>query len=284
MNKKFSFKSYGKLNLFLRIIGRKDNLHLLEMINTEITLSDEISGEIEYPGSGIIEIRMSPDYNLKNIDNLVYKTSKLYMEKSNIKFDISFYIKKIIPPGSGLAGGSSNSAYTLLFLNSVFNKFSIEELIDIGFNIGSDVPFFLIGGLCKVSGFGEKVTPAENKYIGESYFLVIIPDFALSTKKVYEAYDLSMNANKDNIRDFEDFDLFPLKNDLYRPAKTINPEIEELLEDLSNTNPQGYSMTGSGSGCYAIYKNKIEVEKAFNNLKNKYKKIFIVFPKLNRNI
>jgi 4-diphosphocytidyl-2-C-methyl-D-erythritol kinase len=282
MNKSFYYKSYGKLNLHLKVLNKESNMHFLEMLNTEISLFDEINGELTYPGKGNISIDLNSNLNIDIQDNLIYKAVKAYLNESKLSFDISFNVKKNILTGSGLGGGSSNAAYTLLYLNSVFNCFNKAKLTNIGFSIGSDIPFFIKGGLNKVTGFGETLEPIE--YPIEKYsFVLLIPDFALSTKLVYDTYDQLVESSEIKKELETSINLFPLRNDLFISAKKINPLMEDVIYDLKATNPLDASMTGSGSGCFAIYKSMNDSEEAYIKLKNKFKNVYIVTPKLNRN-
>lgn len=282
---KVNYKSFGKLNIFLKVIEYcKDlKMHKLSMINTEINLYDEIVLDITYPGDGYITIDMKPDYKVALRDNLIYKASKLYMERSNFFFDANFKVKKNIPLGSGLGGGSSNASYTLLTLNKIFNKLNLEEIINIAFSLGSDLPFFIKGGLCRVESFGEVVEMISiNKY-DELIFLVIIPSFSLSTKEVYEKFDeISNNIMQD--KSPPSILGLPLHNDLIYATEQIEPRIKEVILDLKILNPIAFSMTGSGSGCFAVFDNYNETKVLYKKIRKKYDKTFLVKPKLERNI
>lgn len=274
------YKSFAKLNLYLKVLGYIDELklHKLSMINMEIDFSDEIIMELAYPGRGIIDIDMNPDFSINKEDNLIFKAVKAFIDRSGLFFDAFFKVKKNIPPGSGLGGGSSNASYTLLALNKVFNKFSTSELKEIASSIGSDAPFFIYGGLCKVEGSGEIIEMIDIPEFNDFTFIVVIPPFSLSTKEVYEKFDSIPQINNEIPTS-----KLPIQNDLYNAARLINPEIEKIISRLKEMDPLFTSMTGSGSACFAGFKDQNKAIKAQTTLKREYEKVVLVRPKLSRN-
>ncbi len=274
------YKSFAKLNLYLKVLGYIDELklHKLSMINMEIDFSDEIIMELAYPGRGIIDIDMNPDFSINKEDNLIFKAVKAFIDRSGLFFDAFFKVKKNIPPGSGLGGGSSNASYTLLALNKVFNKFSTSELKEIASSIGSDAPFFIYGGLCKVEGSGEIIEMIDIPEFNDFTFIVVIPPFSLSTKEVYEKFDSIPQINNEIPTS-----KLPIQNDLYNAARLINPEIEKIISRLKEMDPLFTSMTGSGSACFAGFKDQDKAIKAQTTLKREYEKVVLVRPKLSRN-
>jgi 4-diphosphocytidyl-2-C-methyl-D-erythritol kinase len=282
---KIAYKSFGKLNLLLKVLGfdRIHKLHKLSMVNTEIEIYDEIELELVCPGNGLIEIDMKPDSCTALKDNLIFKASIAYMEMSEFLFDAYFKVKKNIPIKSGLGGGSSNASYTLLELNRIFKKFSPKELMNIAFTIGCDLPFFIQGGLCRVEGFGEIIEPLNLPDFKNYTFVVVIPSFPLSTKEVYEKYDeISHNIIQTDFSTF--IENIPIQNDLIYAAEQIEPQLKELILDLKKYNPVASSMTGSGSGCFAIFHEFEKAKALYEKIKEKYEKTFLARPKLKENI
>lgn len=276
------YKSFAKLNLYLKVLGydKKSKLHKLSMINTEITLCDNIYLELVYPGSGLVEIDMMPDFSIQKENNLIFKAVKAFIDESKLLFDAIFKVEKNIPQGSGLGGGSSNASYTLLTLNNVFKQFSIGKLEKIAFSIGSDAPFFIYGGLCEVKGSGEIVKPIDIPNFENYIFVIIKPSFSLSTKKVYEKYDsIQHGVSEENISF-----ILPIHNDLYEASRLINPEIEKIVSLFKETKATFSSMTGSGSSCFAGFQDENTALSAYSMLKGKYKNVFLAKPKLSRNL
>ena len=164
-------------------------------------------------------------------------------------------------------------------MNKVFNKFSTFELKEIASSIGSDAPFFIYGGLCKVEGSGEIIEMIDIPEFNDFTFIVVIPPFSLSTKEVYEKFDSIPQINNEIPTS-----KLPIQNDLYNAARLINPEIEKIISRLKEMDPLFTSMTGSGSACFAGFKDQNKAIKAQTTLKREYEKVVLARPKLSRNI
>ena len=173
--------SYAKINLGLQIDKKlKNGYHKIKTIMTLIELHDEMYFE------NFDSIFVSMDKNICHMtDNLCYKVAIYLKKKYNIKNGIKIHIKKNIPDGAGLGGGSSNAAETLKFLNKAWNlNLSQKKLKKIGSKFGCDIPFFIEGGVCYAKNMGEKVKKIKNKLSNEDIVL-IIPEKKIKTKDVY---------------------------------------------------------------------------------------------------
>ena len=149
--KQLSCKSFAKLNLCLHIINRRDDgYHDLQGIFHAIDLHDTIIFKTN--NSESINLYTN-EKNLSNDDNLIYKACVMLAQKCNIKIGMDIKLKKQIPLGSGLGGGSSNAAVTLHAINKLYNiQLSKDELVTFADKLGSDVPIFIEGGTAYVSG------------------------------------------------------------------------------------------------------------------------------------
>ena len=287
---KICVKSPAKINLHLEIIGkREDGYHELAMIMQNIDLSDYI----EFENNRIGEIKLnsnSKDLSL-NDDNLIVKAANYIKEISNNKeLGANIFLKKNIPIGAGLAGGSSNAAATLVGLNKLWNlKLNCETILSLSAKLGSDVPFFVNGGCQFCFGRGEIL---ENYNIKLNYGVILLknPNVSVSTADTYKKYSQEFcsknytesdrtNAIRNNLRvnGFNDLN-FPskmrkVKNDLQVIVENENASVKQALYLLSNLqNCFSYSMSGSGPTCFALFKdinNATEVfeqnKKMFNN-------------------
>ena len=150
-------KSPAKLNLHLQVLGkRNDGFHEINSAFTLINLFDDLSFKKRPSG-----INLTGDL-IKN--NLILKAAQNLQEKYHIKNGVDIYLKKRIPIESGLGGGSSNAATTLIALNKLWNlNLSKDELMKIGLDLGSDVPFFIYGENAWGKGRGENLEPIEIK-------------------------------------------------------------------------------------------------------------------------
>ena len=143
---KINIKSPAKINLHLEVIGkREDGFHELAMIMQNIDLSDYL--EFEINNEGLIKLESDCNDLSLSDDNLIVKSAKLLRKKSNTDFGANIFLRKNIPIGAGLAGGSSNAAATLIGLNKLWDlKLDYKTILLLSAKLGSDVPFFINGG------------------------------------------------------------------------------------------------------------------------------------------
>ncbi|MFC1512497.1 4-(cytidine 5'-diphospho)-2-C-methyl-D-erythritol kinase [bacterium] len=256
-------KAFAKINLFLEITGKRpDGYHNLVSIMQEISLYDELL--IKKKKEKKISVRITGGYKTPlGKNNIVYKSADLMFRKYNINEGIDIRLKKNIPIGAGLGGGSSNAAAVIKAINRLW-KLGLDKkaLINIGKKIGADVPFFIHGGTCRVKGIGEKITVLPE--IKKWWILLIYPNINISTKEIYDRYSFTLtkfikrcsilkfsNTANGSLR-FKDF----LFNRLEEPAFTLEPKLKKIKENLACFPSQGALMTGSGSCIYAILESK----------------------------
>ena len=172
-------RAHAKINLSLDIVGKRENgYHDLSMVMQSIRLADEITLKPQK------DISVQSDLKFLPCDdrNIAYRAARLFLEEIGSVSGIGIQIKKQIPVGGGLGGGSADAAAVLMGLNRMFGfPVSFERLLEIGLACGADVPFCMTGGTCLAEGLGEKLTvlpPMPNCHI-----LLLRPQFPLSTKK-----------------------------------------------------------------------------------------------------
>lgn len=264
-------KANAKINLFLDVLNkRKDGYHNIKTIFQEISLSDELlireTGETR--GTGGIKIFCDNPQIPTDKRNLVYKASDLIKKQFGIKNGIEIKIKKNIPVGAGLGGGSSDAAAVLRGLNKLWNlKLTKNQLVKIGKQIGADVPFFLYGGRCLGKCLGDKLTPLK---IGKTRWYVIVkPPFEISTKFAYSHLTELKKTGK--IKLLCNFTLNPeqefqgLKNRLEDVVIPLYPEIKKIKEKILDYGAEFSLMSGSGSCVFGIVRNR----KLGEQIKNK---------------
>ncbi len=256
-------KANAKINIHLKIIStREDGYHNLEMVMAPIDLYDTISIDVlseEYETNVEFD-----DYSIPlGANNSVNKAIELLRKKYKFKEEFDVYIEKRIPSQSGLGGGSADAAFIMRAIVDLLNlPASEEELIELGKEIGADVPFFLINKTAKVEGIGESITPFELK--DKPYVLLIKPFLGCSTKEVYEKYDLldknndgdiykTINALKEG--DLKKVDVHRV-NDLEKPACEILNDIKTIMNCLKYDGFETVGMSGSGSTVFALSFNK----------------------------
>jgi len=250
--------SPAKINLSLWVKGkRNDGYHEIITVMHTINLYDILS----FLPSDRLELHMEGNQTLPlGSSNLIIKACKLFKEKTGINPKVKIKLEKRIPVGAGLGGGSSNAASTLKALNIIYgNPLSEDELIEISQDLGSDVPFFIKGGLALSYGKGEKLkfyNPASFK------LLLIYPNIFCSTKEVYEK--LPPLQNQITIEDVEKLIISPLinqnfkellknaRNDLELSQAECIEEVKKVKEKLKEAKIENPIMSGSGSSLFTI--------------------------------
>ncbi len=268
--------SPAKINLTLDILGvRPDGYHELCSIIQPIDFFDEVSIEIG-DGEGI-SLESSGIEIPEGGDNLAWKAADMYLGESGLSRSVKIHIRKRIPPGSGLGGGSGNAAAVLVGLNKLTGALTEEKLLMIGGKIGADVSFFIRSQSAIAEGIGEKITLLRDFPL--FYYLVLCPKLHISTQEIYNKWDElhsarehnSLNTYESDIRAtvsmFKDNAKPPLRNDLEEAAIELYPEISSYKKILSSMGAESVMMTGSGSSVYALFKNEDEAVDAYDYLK-----------------
>ncbi len=258
-----SVLSPAKLNLGLKVIGKRaDGYHLLKSVFCLIDLYDKIDIQITLNGKvSLIEHQQAWFYQ----KDLAYKAAILLQGYSGCSKGANIKIKKVIPSGAGMGGGSSNAATVLIILNYLWETgLTTNELLKLGAQLGADVPFFIRGQNSLVEGIGEIITPIA---IPQLYFVIIKPDFHAPTKDVFTA--LEFNFEQDNAEKISIEQLITEKNnDLEAAVCKLYPQINNIFSEL---NQYGKAvMTGSGSSIYLSFTDKNLAKDVANILSPRY--------------
>ena len=268
MNKRLIYFSPAKINLFLHIKKkRKDGYHEILSDFALVDFYDEIEFFLQKKTD---KKNLYKNYTLPTED-LIEKTIEVFSKEIQREFPLSIKIKKKIPIGSGLGGGSSNAATVLLALNNIFSLgLRLEKIYSLANQIGADVPFFLYQKSLRMGGRGEKKI-AEIK-LPKLPILILKPHFSCSSAKIYQLYSANKTEKKQvEFSQFYDFqaikNISSLQNDLYQAACQEYPKLEIYKKKLLETNPLAVQMSGSGSSLFAIYQKKEERDLASEKLK-----------------
>ncbi len=266
-----TLKSFAKINFGLNILSKRpDGYHNIETIFYPIQLHDELI--IQKSNSSLFESNI--EILNSNADNLIIKAKQKLEEYVNKTFSVKIILKKYIPLGAGLGGGSSNAASTLIALNKLYNLgLSGKNLFNIAVQLGSDVPFFLNSVPSFAQGKGEilKKINFEIPYP----ILVINPGIHVSTPWAYskvipEKPKLSLNSIIDNgINNFSELK-DKVNNDFEEIVFEKYPEIKELKQSLYDLGAEFALMTGSGSTLFGVFPNLDEAKKAADILAANY--------------
>jgi 4-diphosphocytidyl-2-C-methyl-D-erythritol kinase len=251
--------SFAKVNLGLYIIEKRtDGFHSIESIFQTISLKDLLYFKL---GGRKIEITSNNPDLPDDSSNLIYKAAQLFKNTEGKNFGVKIKADKRIPLGSGLGGGSSNAAVTLLTLNRLLDyPKKLEELMEFAQILGSDVPFFLKGGTALVSGRGEKIK--WEKDIPTLNFLLANPSFTISTKDAYKWWD---NNEKQDLTN-EDLSLIlqrmqegkkeilcKLRNSFQGIIMGKYPQLKDIMKKLNRLEPINVMLSGSGPTIFAIF-------------------------------
>lgn len=235
----------AKLNLFLHITGRRsDGYHLLQSAFMLIDWCDTLHFELRLDG----HISREDLGAALPADDLVLRAARALQAFSASALGVHAGIEKRIPVQAGMGGGSSDAASTLLALNRLWQlDLSLEQLSQIGLQLGADVPFFLAGHNAWVEGIGEKLTPLT---LPPGRFLVVKPTRGLQTRLIFSDPALTRDSRPATITGFS-ADVFGFgRNDLQSVAERICPDVTLALEWLASRGLKG-RMTGSGSAVFA---------------------------------
>ena len=261
-----TYQSPAKVNLFLHIISKRDDgYHNLQTIFQLLDYGDDLS--FIFTNDGQIN-RIYGNENIPKDKDLIIQSAQKLKELAASNFGVDIGVKKNIPSGGGLGGGSSNAATTLIALNNLWDlKLSKTELISIGKEIGSDVPVFIEGRSSWAEGVGEILTPLN---LPEYYYLVVSIKKQISTQEIFRHKALTMSPLQ---RKMTDFSLVSNPhNDCLDAAIDLESEIKDALMHLNLTKKHidQARMTGSGSCVFVAFENESDALIAKEELPSKW--------------
>ncbi len=263
----------AKLNLFLHITSKRDDgYHELQTVFQLLDYSDEI--QLSRNKSGKITRSENSDAELLNIpfdSDLCVRAAKLIQtqlkQQTPSDFGVEISIKKNLPIGGGIGGGSSDAATVLLGLNTLWGcNLEIDQLADLGKQLGADVPVFVRGYSAWAEGIGERLTPLN---LEEKWFVVIHPNIFASTADIFADQGLTRDCDTLKIARFLEGNRFDfLSSDFRNVFEPIvikkYPEIANAIAWLSAYSPA--RLTGTGSCIFASFDSKKETTKVLNAL------------------
>lgn len=258
-----TIRAAGKLNLTLRVVGRRpDGYHEIESLVVRIDLADEIELR-DLPGG---EVRVCCDWPDVPTDaqNLVYQAAAALRDRFGVRRGVEIVLRKRIPMGSGLGGGSADAAAVLRGLATRWGLgVSRAELSAMGAAIGSDVPLFLGGDVCVIRGRGELV---EDWEVGlDAWAVLLLSGVHCSTPAVYRAWGAStpaeagvgLTALRGRLGDVEWVNGV-LFNQLAASAYGLYPALAVLGGEAEDRLGRRVHLTGSGSGLFSLYRTRDE--------------------------
>jgi len=275
MIKHLGLKAYGKINLGLDVLRRReDGYHDVRMIMQTVGIFDRIDLiRNEEPG---IQVETNLYYLPTNENNLVYKAAKLLMDEFHIISGITIRLKKFIPVAAGMAGGSSDAAAVLFGINKMFQLgLTTAQLMERGVKIGADVPYCILRGTALSEGIGEVLTPLPA--VPQCQVLIAKPGISVSTKFVYEnlhANDLRPDQHPDidgMIDAIRARDIHGIAGKLGNVLETVTvgeyPVIREIKEKMMDYGAIGSLMSGSGPTVFGLFINPKAAQDAYEKLR-----------------
>ena len=249
--------SPAKLNLMLHIVGRRtDGYHDLQTVFQFIDLSDELSFTINPRGT--IQ-RLAGNETIDPEQDLVIRSARLLQQRFGVSAGIDIRIRKRIPMGGGLGGGSSNAATTLMALNRLW-KLGLDnhQLRQLGLELGADVPVFIFGHSAWAEGIGDRLTAVE---LSEPWYLVIHPGVFVSTAQIFASKDLTRDCHPSTIRAFLGGDGVNVCEPV---ACRLYPGIQRAIDWLNDRSPA--RMTGTGACVFAAFETRAAATDALGQL------------------
>jgi len=284
-------EAHAKINLHLEVLGiRTDGFHELAMVMQSINLSDQLKMVIS--ANNNITLKSNNNEISNGDDNLIVKAAKLLRKKvGNKQLGVNIDLKKNIPVGAGLAGGSTDAAATFVGLNKLWKlNLEIEELEKLSEELGSDIPFCISGGRQICFGRGEILEKQKFDQFDLGIILVKDPSIHVSTPIAYKKYkeqyghtylkddgDFEIKRNIIRSTDWSDQSLLinrkEIQNDLQKTVCPMTPQVEMSLKILSGL-PGSHlvSMSGSGPSCFALFQNYDEAKKVLKVHFNEFEK------------
>ena len=267
--------SPAKINIFLKIEGRevKSGMHFLNSLFAPIDLFDTI----EIAESSVFSITTEGiSENIPTEKNIIFKAHSAlqsYIGKELPKFEVK--IRKSIPSGAGLGGGSSNAAAFLKFLNGYCKlKLSLAQLIEIASKIGSDVPFFVLGKPAIVKGLGEKTEPVHLPQ-ADDFFVLVNPEIHVNTGLAYSLFDkFYPNCDtKNRVPEHFSWKNEDIFNDFEEIVFAEFPEIARVKTELEAAGAHKVFMSGSGSTLIAMTKSEDIAGKIVSEFSKRFKTV-----------
>lgn len=272
----------AKVNLFLEVLGRReDGFHELETIMSSVSLFDTLRFKPRADSEIVLRNKPSATQRGGSMEipldesNLIYHAIDKIRARLNTSNGMDVWVTKRIPVRAGLGGASSNAAGALVAANHLYKgKLGLNELRAIASELGSDVPFFLTGGMAKCTGRGEHVTSVHSKS-GISMVLAK-PPVGLSTAKVFgrcrpancptQSNGLVKELSRGKLSLFGKL----IFNRLEEAASEMTEWIDRLKSTFTRLNCVSHQMSGSGSTYFGIFSNRVSALRAANCLSNQH--------------
>lgn len=269
--KELRLNAYAKINLTLDVLGKRpDGYHEIETVLHTLELHDTVILREAERG---ITVRCDHKAVPTDVQNLVFRTAQLLQDTYGVDRPVEIEIHKRIPPASGLGGGSSDAAVTLLGLAQMWKlRLDGRELIDLASRIGSDVPFFLAGGAARATGRGERLEYLPS--LPSTWVVLLCPNLQVPTRWAYEVLDPArIHRHPDTARLVQSLragDVGEVARHLGNVFEALvashYPIVAELRTRLLEQGSLGASMTGTGPVVFGLFADEPTARRAHEAL------------------
>lgn len=280
--KKVSVKAPAKINLTLDVLHKRpDGYHEVEMIMTTIDLADRI--HLELLPDKKITIDCSASFVPIDERNLAYQAAKKLQERFQVEWGVSIYIDKQIPVAAGLAGGSTDAAATIKGLNQLWNLgLSLEEMVSVGTELGSDVAFCLYGGTALATGRGEIITPLSP--LPPCWVILAKPPLGVSTGNIYSKLNVNELEERPNTlamkQALAEGNFSQVAKYLCNVLETVtlkeHPQVLQIKQQMKKFGADGVLMSGSGPTVYGLTQKMSRVQRIYNGLRGFCQHVYVV--------
>jgi 4-diphosphocytidyl-2-C-methyl-D-erythritol kinase len=271
----------AKINLVLEVLGKDNDYHLISSIIQAIDLYDVLTFELD---DGIY---FECDEPSLEVDNLVAKAATLLKENTKCSLGARIELRKRIPWGMGLGGGSSDAAATLLALSKLWKlRLPLSELRSLASKLGSDVPFFVYGGAALVEGRGDKVTPLPS--LPPTWFVLLVPPLPRIAGKTKQMYDKLHTADFTQGQFVRAALLSLMQGRAIDPALMFNvfekiafdslPELVKYRKVLQEAGAPAVYLAGSGPCLFALFSGEKEARDLYSRLTEQGLECYLACP------
>jgi 4-diphosphocytidyl-2-C-methyl-D-erythritol kinase len=269
--KELRLNAYAKVNLTLDVLGKRDDgYHDIETVLHTLELHDTVMlREADHGITVLCDHHAVPT----DVQNIVFRTAQLLREAYGVDSDIQIEIQKRIPPASGLGGGSSDAAVTLLGLAQMWKlRLDNRDLLVLGSQIGSDVPFFLVGGAALARGRGERLQYLHT--LPTTWVVLACPNVEVSTAWAYRELDLNGIGQRPDtqaliaaLRSENVAGVAANLGNVFEPLVFYHyPEVAALKRRLAEAGALGASLTGTGPVVFGLFARESDARRAAEEL------------------
>ncbi|SFB31610.1 4-diphosphocytidyl-2-C-methyl-D-erythritol kinase [Lentibacillus halodurans] len=271
----------AKINLSLDVLGkREDGFHEVEMIMTTVDLADRI--ELHTLDENRIEVSTDNQYVPNDERNLAYKAALAFKNRYQLHQGVRINIQKNIPVSAGLGGGSSDAAAVLRGLNRMWSAgASMDELVELGAVLGSDVPFCIAGTTALGTGHGEKIRTLASP--PSCYVVLAKPSIGISTRHIFPRVNMETLHHPPTdavIRCLEEKDFEKLCHHIGNALESVTfplyPEVKQIKDKMLQTGASGAVMSGSGPTVAGFTRHFSKARRIYNGLKGFCSEVYIV--------